>query len=200
MARAGTSALAPWRDPEWEIWGLPWISYPRLTIAFEIHSQALIDQSQTWLGKGDWLARFNERCPDTLVYCAPSRLHAFKKAIRYPLDDVARSLPIFYLENSIAYMLALAIHKRVDEIGLWGVHMYAGYEADLAQASVAYLVGLAQGRGIKVTIPPGSPLFMSNFEAGRYGVSAVKRPKIICYAGVVDADNAIPQTENKANG
>lgn len=187
VARAGTSALAPFRDAEWEIWGLPWISYPRMTHGFEIHAQSVIDNSKTWLGKPDWLTEFNARCPDAIMYCDPSRMHAFKNPIEYPLADVMGSLPIAYLENSIAYMLALATHEQVDEIGLYGVHMYAGYEADLAQASVAYLVGLAQGRGIKVTIPPGSPLFMSNFVAGRYGLGSEKRQKIICYAGVVDS-------------
>jgi hypothetical protein len=89
-------------------------------------------------------------------------------------------------------MLALARHehlngKAIKEVGLWGVHMFAGYEAIISQPSVAYHIGLLQGIGVNVTTPPGSPLFMSNYVGGRYGVRggpSSLRPKIICYAGV----------------
>lgn len=188
VARAGTSALAPFHDPSWEIWGLPWILYPRLDCAFEIHTQQCVDESNE---SDDWIPRFRERHDDALVYCDPSRLHLFRRTATYPFDEIRLSLPRRYLENSIAYVLAYAIHLRPAEIGLYGVHMFAGYEAAFAQGSVQYLVGLADGRGIKVHIPPGSPLFMSNFVAGRYGVrggEGAMREKIISYAGVKPYD------------
>lgn len=130
------------------------------------------------------------------MWCDPSRAHRFKNPVVFPVDDVISRLPFPYLENSIAYMLALARHEhvtatmpeaRVEAVGLWGVHMFAGPEAQVSQPSVAYLVGLLQGLDIDVQIPDGSPLFMSNYTDGRYGVRGgpeSRRPKIICYAGV----------------
>lgn len=185
VARAGTSAFAPWHDKEWEIWGMPWISYPRLDVAFEVHSQKCVDENQD--DDNVWLGTFTRKYPDVVTYCDPSRSHLFKHPVEYPLAEVLADLPIPSLENTISYMLALAILRRPAEIGLWGVHMFAGYEAQFAAPSVCYLIGLAHGRGIKVTIPPGSPLFMSNFVDGRYGVRGGKnamRPKIVSYAGV----------------
>lgn len=188
VARGGTNCFAPFRDKEWEIWGLPWISYPRLTYAFELHSQQFYDDIEdSWLKQEKWREDFNRECPDVVTYCDLSRMGGFNKPREYPFEEVAKSIPIFYFENSIGYMLALAIHERVDEIGLWGVHMFAGAEAELAAPCVAYMVGLAQGRGIKVTVAPGSPLFASNWVHGRYGLRgghAARRPKIISFAGV----------------
>lgn len=188
VARGGTNRLAPFRDKEWEIWGLPWISYPRLDVAFELHSQQFYeDIEDSWLKQEGWRKEFNRDNPNAITYCDPSRMHGFKNPREYPLEEVAKSIPIFYFENSIGYMLALAIHQRVGEIGLYGVHMFAGAEAELAAPCVAYMVGVAQGRGIKVTVAEGSPLFMSNWTHGRYGVRGgprSKRPKIISFAGV----------------
>ena len=65
--------------------------------------------------------------------------------------------------------------------------MFAGDEAVISGPCVAYMVGLAQGRGIKVTVAQGSPLFASNFVAGRYGLRGgrrSRRPKIISFAGI----------------
>lgn len=175
VAKAGTSALAPWRDAEWEIWGMPWIGYPRVTHLFEVHTQAFCDASEGDSRDEAWLPEALEKYAGVPVYCDPSRVHAFPTAIEYPLAEVKRSLPIPYLENTIAYQLALAIHEQVDEIGLWGVHMMGRGEFTWQRPSVTYLIGLAQGRGIKVTNVPGSPLFMSGYEGGRYGLTAGER-------------------------
>jgi hypothetical protein len=53
---------------------------------------------------------------------------------------------------------------------MMGTHEYAA-----ERPSVTYLIGLAQGKGIKVSIAPGSPLFMSCHVAGRYGLPGGRR-------------------------
>jgi hypothetical protein len=182
---------------DWEIWGLPWISYPRVDRFFELHSEQFYKKMpDSWLKEQKWIDRAQDRAPDAEFWCDESRSHRFKKSVVYPIDDVIARLPFPYLENSIAYMLALARHEhltavsaedRIARVGLWGVHMFSGPEAEVSQPSVAYHVGLLQGAGVEVQVPDGSPLFMSNYTAGRYGVwggPGSKRPKIICYAGV----------------
>lgn len=176
VAKAGTSALAPWDDLSWEIWGLPWIKYQRVDCLFEIHTQAMVDESDKLRSmQKTWHPHYLKNCRDALVYCDKTREHLFKRVAHYPLEDVCKSVPVPFLENSVSYQLALAIHECVDEIGLYGVHMVASREYMLERASVLYLVGLAQGRGIKVHIPDGCPLFMSAWLEGRYGVSHEKR-------------------------
>jgi hypothetical protein len=178
VAKAATSALAPWHDEEWEIWGLPWISYPRCDRMFEMHHQSMAAlDPDPYFREDRWAAEFARKpygeCP---VYCDASRMRLFANPVEYPIKAVKAELPIPFLENSIAYQIALAIHERVDEIGLYGVHMVGASEYIAERPSVTYLIGLAQGRGIKVTIAAGSPLMASYWMKGRYGLSSEKRP------------------------
>ena len=67
-------------------------------------------------------------------------------------------------------MVALAILRGYDEISLWGCHFTAAEEFRVQLPSVTWLIGIAEGRGVKVSVGPGAPLLMSGYEAGRYGV------------------------------
>lgn len=181
VGKGGTYALAPWQQQEWEIWGMPWVFFERYTRLFELHSQELCD---TIVGDDRdevWLSEALRRYAGVPVYCDPSRLYAFPDdGIEYPLAEISRAIPIPYFENTIAYQLAMAIWEhslgeRVEEIGLYGIHMMGRGEFVWQRPSVTYLIGLAQGMGIKVTSAPGSPLFMSGWIAGRYGVDNQRR-------------------------
>jgi len=178
VVRAATHQLAPWKNTEWEIWGVPWISYPRISRFFEVHEETYYTGPDEL--RDGMAAQNAERWPDVPVYCPASRAHAFKKPVRYPLKGILECLPIQFLEDSVAHMIACAIYEGVDELGLYGVHMMPERHAQMGayffhRPSVTYLVGLAQGRGIKVTIPPGSPLFMSLYVQGRYGITDERR-------------------------
>lgn len=175
VAKAGTSALAPWLDHGWEIWGMPWVSYPRVDRLFDYHTQEFHDGLSPDSEVAEWSAKNAERYAPVPTYCEESRVHAYKKGIRYPIEGVMRDLQIPFLENTVAYQIALAIFERVDEIGLYGVHMMSRKEFEAERPSVTYLVGLAQGRGIEVTVAPGSPLFLSRWEHGRYGFGKKRR-------------------------
>jgi hypothetical protein len=171
VGRGATCQAAPFSNTEWEIWGLPWISYPRVSRFIEIHEETFYAGPDE--ERDRYVAQNVERWPDVPFYCADSRAHAFKKPVPYPFRGVMDCLPIPFLEDSVAHMIALAIYEKVDEIGLWGVHMMGAYQSH--RPSVTYLIGLAQGRGITVTVAPGSPLFMSLYVQGRYGITDERR-------------------------
>lgn len=180
VAKGGTSALAPWHDESWEIWGIPWISYPRCDVFFEMHEKGCINDASIaydpyWASE-EWVDKLDGK----QIYCAPSRTY-LPNSIEYPLEEIKKSIPFHYLENSISYMIALAIHEKVDVIGLWGVHMRGQYEYEAERPSITYLIGFAQGMGIEVYIPPGNPLMASVWEQGRYGVSNEKRLQHPCF-------------------
>lgn len=148
---------------------MPWISYPRVDRFIEVHEQGF------YTGADEERDRrmADSAALDVPTYCPDSRAHAFKKPVPYPFDEVLASLPIAFLEDSVAHMIALAIYEGCDELGLWGVHMMGAYQSH--RPSVTYLIGLAQGKGIEVTIPPGCPLFMSLYVHGRYGITPETR-------------------------
>lgn len=175
VGKAASVAFAPWHDPEWEIWGMPWFQCPRITRLFEPHAQVVADTFTGPESDAAWLPEYRKRYPDVPVYCDPSRMHVFDNAIEYPLAEIKKFLPIAYLETTISYEIALALYEGVDEIGLFGIHMMGRAEFVWQRPSVTYLIGLAQGMGVRVTIPPGSPLFLSGYEAGRYGAGVAQR-------------------------
>lgn len=84
----------------------------------------------------------------------------------YPLDKVIKYFGSRYFTNSISYMMALAIKRKVKQINLWGVDMDAGGEYSFERPSVAYWIGQAEARGIKVTTANDftNPAFLYGYE------------------------------------
>lgn len=76
----------------------------------------------------------------------------------YPLKRVIEDIGRDWFGSSIAYMIALAIHKRAETIGVWGVHMLNDDEYLHQRPNLSWLLGIAEGRGIKVHISEDSAL------------------------------------------
>lgn len=177
VAKAGTSANAPWHDETWEIWGMPWISHPRISRFYEPHSFHAWEEAgpESVAEYHKWREKYYRQHPHIPLYVMHDDLSKFPGARAYPIREVLDMLPQKYLENTVAYMIAHAIQEGVDEIGLWGVHHAFSQEHTLQRPSITYLVGFAEGRGIKVSVAPGSPLFMSMWIQGRYGIDSQRR-------------------------
>lgn len=153
-----THSLAPWHDHEWEKWGLPWddLGYAHMSRHFEMHDMRLLDSAHSKRKEG-YFDRLRD-CGQLYIQSPDQRL---VKAIVYPFDEVAKTTGAYW-NSSIAYAMALAIHEGAEEISLFGVDMDAGDEYGYQKPNMEYLVGLARGRGIKVTIPAASPLCKFN--------------------------------------
>ncbi len=94
-------------------------------------------------------------------------------SVRYPIEDVTAligktALGTPYLESSIAYMLALAIHERVDRVGIWGVDLHCESEYAYQRPNLEYLIGLGRGLGMKIYVPPQSAL-LTHQNGAPYG-------------------------------
>ncbi len=154
---------------DWEIWGMPWdegfwVHCDRL---FEMHELSLIEKHPEVRPKG-----YIDRLKSIEVPLYMQEAY-FPNVTKYPIDG--------YLNSSIAYMLALAIHEDADKIGLWGVDMRADEEYFYQRPNIEYLLGLAVGQDIEIVIPDESPILkfngninygthLQNYK-GRYGVS-----------------------------
>ena len=164
---APTYAKAPWADPTWEKWILndmyrviPDGTYSRI---YEVHNAAEI-------------ARCEERgeIPPNHIATLSTKLaeiHAL-----HPQDypdavaiDHARMVANFgaYFTCTISYMVADCILEGVSEIGIWGVDLAVGSEYTYERPGVEYMLGIAKGRGIPVTLPPESDLLTA---IGLYGL------------------------------
>jgi hypothetical protein len=63
-------------------------------------------------------------------------------------------------------MLAMAIEFGATQIGLFGVNMAADSEYCQQRPSCEYFIGVAVGRGIKITIPEQSDLLKTAYLYG----------------------------------
>lgn len=184
-------ALAPYKDETWEVWILNTLGHlnevPRWDRQFELHDLELT-KAKEYGDYYQWLER--QTRPVFLRDTPPA---SFKHGIRYPLGEIQQHFAHLagrnYLTNTVSLMVALALYEHdhglpVGEIGLWGVDMaqhalrgagHVGWftsEYARQRPSVEYWLGVADGRGIKVTIPQQSDILKA---ACIYGYHTTER-------------------------
>ena len=137
--KIGILGLAEHKKPDLEcdeLYALTWDKQNRIraTHLFEPHEDSDF-----------WTAQEIEQI-DSLGVPVYTRMGIFKNGEELPDTGIG------YFESSVAYMLALAIHKNPEEIHIWGVQMADDTEYFYQRANFEYLVGYARGRGIDVTL------------------------------------------------
>lgn len=141
-----------------EVWGLAHskeaYTYDRL---FESHSPEIIRKHGP-----KHLEKLRELAEDVPLYSPWPNPGTYLPHCR--LWNITR-----HFESSIAYPLAYAISLDPEEIGLYGISMAGDEEYAYQRPNTQYLVGIAQGRGIRVNLHPKTELFSSQWTAGVYG-------------------------------
>lgn len=95
--------------------------------------------------------------------------------VRYPYEEVIATIGSnYFATNSFGYMVALAIHEGFQEVKLYGAD-FGPRDAgdDYARPCIEFLLGLAQGRGIKVWVPEGSALLKGDIYGRTVDQSAL---------------------------
>lgn len=145
MGSGPSRAEAPWKDRRWEFWGLGrfWRWMPRWDLWFEMHQLSASSADEV---------RALQHTVKVPIYM-PRRYPRIPLSRRYPLEAVSAG-HVKLFTCTFCYELALAIHQRVDRIGLFGVDLHGGSprERTVERLGVAYWVGVARGRGITVEI------------------------------------------------
>lgn len=151
---------APFHDKSWEIWSLGanadvFLSIPnsRFNRWFELHTFTALKLANAL---PQHRLDFFKRIGNTLTIGHDNC--ELPEAVMYPKDAVIADIGREYFTSSIAWLIALAIHEKVDVIGLWGVNMIGDGEYSHQRACCEFLLGVAQGRGIKVELSQRSPL------------------------------------------
>ena len=152
-----------------------------------------------------WLKEASKLFP---VYMKDAR-EEFPDALVYPRDAVYEYFGRRYFTNSITWMLGLAImelapnRKAVKdaEIGVWGVDMMvagsaldSGSEYGYQRPSCEWILGYAEGLGIKVRIPDQSDLLKSAYDYGDDNGDSYFRNRLRGYMG--DAEQRRIQAVN----
>lgn len=148
-----TREEAPWSDPTFEKWvcnnlplhlraDQPWDR------VYDLHDYKTISSDKPH--------EANLRQCTKPVYVWQPRPE-WPTSVAYPKQQVLDSFGN-YFTNSISWMVAHAIIEGVTELHIYGVDLAQGTEYAAQRPSCEHMLGVAQGRGIKVYIPPTSDL------------------------------------------
>jgi hypothetical protein len=190
---------APYDDPDWEIWGLnggyivlqqkrwdKWFDLHDLDILKEIHHDEYLPFLKS-AGDRLYMNKKYEEFPDANVF---------------PYNDLVSKYGN-YFTNTIAWLIALAIEQEPEEIGIWGVNMACDTEYFHQRPCCEYFMGIAEGKGIKVTIPESSELLKGTHLYGVEDLPSImkkmpnKEREVM--ADAHDADRRIQELQGNLN-
>jgi len=160
--------LAPYDNPEYEIWTLnhawnyEWMK--RWDILFDLHS---MDHLQRQVDKADedkkhleWLKQdHGER-----IILMQEVNEEVPNSKRLPIEILRKKYGNFYT-SSFAYMMAYALYLGYKRIDVYGFDMEAESEYNYQKDSAEYFLGLAIGLGVDIGIPKGSSLLTGTVYA-----------------------------------
>ena len=156
----------PWNDLEAERWGLN--SLHRVATGrpfdrwFQLHD--LGQHHREDYEHINWLKQANMP-----IYMFAEHLDGWDipTVVPYPREEILKFFaPYAYFTNSISWMLGLAIMEGFKEVGIYGVDMSQTQEYKDQRPSCEYLIGWAQGLGIKVYVPNTADLLKSTHLYG----------------------------------
>jgi hypothetical protein len=144
--------LAPFADPNWEIWACSPQNYdfPRIDAWFELHSlnRKLVPQNEPY--HKALLAH-----PRVYVSAPDPRL---PNGIVLNPQHLMDKFGAYFFTSSLAWMMAMAIEQKPEKIGIWGVDMSATDEYGYQRAGMHYFMQKASEAGIEILIPPQADL------------------------------------------
>ena len=143
-----------------EVWSLAdaFVRLDRVDAHFELHPFQHL--SAIWGREWVECLHFMQKFRGT-VYVKDT-VRSVPNSVVYPLAEVRQGLGLpddwKYFSSTLAYMIALAIHKGFKTIKLFGFDLAVGEEYEYQKANAEFCLGLAMGRGIKVVLPKNCPL------------------------------------------
>src|SRR5712691_2418223 len=169
---------APFDDLETEIWvqniaEITKSGFPRFTKVFDIHSYDIILAEAR-----DSPAGLKVVIENNYPVYLQEHVESIRNSIELPLDILSREFfpwsvklgkwkyDDVYWTSSTQMMIALAIHERYEEIGIYGVDMADSDEYRGQRRGCEYMLGIAFGRGITIKRSSSSPVLRTKYVYG----------------------------------
>jgi hypothetical protein len=172
-----SKVLAPVKDKTIDKWVLP-ISCPEALPyadrAFELHKKIWDVESYCWDGLPDKEKKLAHRKHYRKMLqnaTCPVYMHKYYKDIPmsrpFPFKEIVMRFGT-YFDNSVSYMLAMAINEGYRKISLYGME-FNEERHKFGKGVCEYFIGLAIGLGISIEISQGSSL-MKTYDGLLYGI------------------------------
>ena len=177
VGTAPTWKDAPWGDPSVEFWLLNDMYLLKPTRAdrwFDLHpfhqfyyakKGATVSAHQipagTFVrphGHIDWLK--SQTIP---VYVQDAAWLGTPNAKTFPRAEVERLVGPHFA-SSPAWMVGLALLEGVTELSIFGIHLATEWEYLKQKSNMAFLLGLAAGKGVKIVLPTAAPLLRESHQ------------------------------------
>ena len=161
LGTAPSVVAAPFADPTFEIWSCngAW-GEERSDRHFQMHTPEPEHIESLY---GDPYMRWLSVFPGPVYMQRP--VPWVPKSVALPIEVLSKEFPEHW-GCTPAYMIALAIHEGFREIAICGIELIHDSEYKSQREAVQFYLGLAIGRGIKVSFPGGSAL---EKHSTRYG-------------------------------
>ncbi len=165
-ATLGRMPPALWTDPETEVWVMAhhWGYIERADRLFESHCEAIVRKTSQ-----DHLEILQKAATTKPLYTpwkweeplGPKHIYLPHHALAHITER---------MESSFGIMLAAAIDSAPEVIEMYGIDLKTGAEYQYQRPNGMYLIGKAEGAGIKFVLPPNASLFsQSQWKGGLYG-------------------------------
>jgi hypothetical protein len=136
-----------------------------------------------WLQQSHIPIMMQERYPDVPA------------SIKYPFGTMITEFPRGYMTNTVAYMIALALMEGVTHIGIYGADYTGDAEYFRQRGCCEYWLGVAEGRGVQIVLPPGCDLL--NRPALLYGYESHPGGKRDKSYGIGPSEKIVVQSGKK---
>ena len=177
VGTAPTWVDAPWDDPSIEMWLLNdmhvlkpkradrWFdlhpfdkfhfSTPgKKVLKHDVPAGAFIRPA----GHIEWL-----RSQTIPVYVQDATWLGTPNARTFPREDVIKAVGPHFA-SSPAWMVGLALMEGATEIQIFGIHLATEWEYLKQKPNMAFLLGLAAGRGVRIVVPKTAPLLRESHQ------------------------------------
>lgn len=151
-AEEQTRHLAPWDDPEFDIWlfnewgNAPWCK--RWDALLQLHKPEIYKGKNNKDPKHwEWLQEWRNK-PIYMQEIDPQ----VYDSIKYPLKEITEFFDTQYFRATICYALALGIYKGYKEIHIWGVELSHHAEYKSQRDCFIFWNGVAHGHGTKIVL------------------------------------------------
>jgi hypothetical protein len=143
-------------DPDVDIWSMneacawPWLK--RASAIFQMHRRPVFTRAKNDNDPNHWL--WLQQDHDFPIYMLRTWPDV-PASVRYPWEEVieyTKPLRLFF-SNSVPFMIALAIYKGYDWIGLFGIDQAVGTEWAYQRDCTSYWIAKAEGFGAHVYLP-----------------------------------------------